>query len=53
MKTTNLKGNWNEIKGKFKYAYDDLAETEMIFAQDQFLEKKKIKIVKLKKKLEK
>ncbi len=32
MTTMNLKGNWNEIKGKLKQKYGQLTDDDLIFA---------------------
>lgn len=53
MKSISPKGNWNEIKGKFRYSYEELSENEMIFAQDEFLDGKKRSKGNRKKNLEK
>ena len=30
MNTTELKGNWNELKGKIKQAYGDLTDDDLV-----------------------
>ena len=32
MTTLNLKGNWNEIKGKLKQKYGQLTDDDLVFA---------------------
>jgi uncharacterized protein YjbJ (UPF0337 family) len=33
MNTTQLKGNWNEIKGKLKSKYANLTDDDLLFAE--------------------
>ncbi|HEX8310628.1 MAG TPA: CsbD family protein [Chthoniobacteraceae bacterium] len=33
MTTLNLKGNWNELKGKLKQQYGDLTDDDLTFAE--------------------
>jgi len=33
MTTLNLKGNWNELKGKLKQQYGQLTDDDLIFAE--------------------
>lgn len=33
MNTTELKGNWNEMKGKLKQKYADLTDDDLTFAE--------------------
>jgi uncharacterized protein YjbJ (UPF0337 family) len=33
MNTTEIKGNWNEIKGKLKQRYATLTDNDLIFAE--------------------
>ena len=33
MTTMNLKGNWNEIKGKLKQKYGQLTDDDLVFAE--------------------
>ena len=33
MSTTQLKGNWNELKGKLKQKYANLTDDDLLFAE--------------------
>ena len=33
MNTTEIKGNWNEIKGKLKQRFADLTEDDLLFEE--------------------
>lgn len=33
MNTTELKGNWNEVKGKLKQKYADLTEDDLLYEE--------------------
>lgn len=33
MNTDNLKGNWNEIKGKLKQEYADLTDDDLLYEE--------------------
>lgn len=33
MNTTEIKGNWNELKGKLKQKYADLTEDDLLYAE--------------------
>jgi uncharacterized protein YjbJ (UPF0337 family) len=33
MNTTELKGNWNELKGKLKKSYADLTEDDLLYEE--------------------
>ncbi len=33
MNTTQLKGNWNELKGKLKQKYANLTDDDLLFAE--------------------
>lgn len=33
MTTLNLKGNWNEMKGKLKQKYGELTDDDLVFAE--------------------
>lgn len=33
MNTTEIKGNWNELKGKLKQKYADLTDDDLMFAE--------------------
>jgi uncharacterized protein YjbJ (UPF0337 family) len=33
MNTTEIKGNWNEIKGKLKQQYADLTDDDLLFEE--------------------
>ncbi|GIZ08417.1 CsbD family protein [Flavobacterium sp. UMI-01] len=40
MNTTEIKGNWNELKGKLKQKYAELTDDDLMFAegkQDELL----------------
>ncbi|HKL14182.1 MAG TPA: CsbD family protein [Balneolaceae bacterium] len=40
MSDLNLKGNWNELKGKFKQKYGDLTDDDLTYVEgkeDEFL----------------
>lgn len=33
MNTTDLKGNWNELKGKLKQQYADLSDDDLLYVE--------------------
>lgn len=33
MNTTEIKGNWNEIKGKLKQKYADLTDDDLLYVE--------------------
>lgn len=33
MNTTNLKGNWNELKGKLKQQYANLTDDDLLYVE--------------------
>lgn len=33
MNTTDLKGNWNELKGKLKQQYADLTDDDLLYVE--------------------
>ena len=33
MNTTEIKGNWNEMKGKLKQKYADLTDDDLLYAE--------------------
>jgi uncharacterized protein YjbJ (UPF0337 family) len=33
MNTTEIKGNWNELKGKLKQKYADLTDDDLMYAE--------------------
>ncbi|GEC73178.1 Uncharacterized conserved protein YjbJ, UPF0337 family [Flavobacterium flevense] len=33
MNTTEIKGNWNELKGKLKQKYADLTDDDLLYAE--------------------
>lgn len=54
MNPTELKGNWNEQKGKLKQKYANLTDDDLMFAegkQDEMLGKLQIKLGKTKEEL--
>ena len=56
MNTTELKGNWNEQKGKLKQKFATLTDDDLIFAEgkkDEMLGKLQIKLGKTKEELHK
>jgi uncharacterized protein YjbJ (UPF0337 family) len=56
MNTTELKGNWNEQKGKLKQKFADLTDNDLMFAEgkkDEMLGKLQIKLGKTKEDLHK
>ena len=56
MNTTEVKGNWNEQKGKLKQQYANLTDDDLMFAegkQDEMLGKLQIKLGKTKEELHK
>jgi uncharacterized protein YjbJ (UPF0337 family) len=55
MNTTEIKGNWNEQKGKLKQKFADLTDNDLMFAEgkkDEMLGKLQIKLGKTKEELE-
>jgi len=55
MNTEEIKGNWNEIKGKLKQKYADLTDDDLLFAEgkkDEMLGKLQIKLGKSKEELD-
>jgi uncharacterized protein YjbJ (UPF0337 family) len=56
MNTTEVKGNWNEQKGKFKQKFSSLTDNDLMFAEgkkDEMLGKLQIKLGKSKEELHK
>lgn len=56
MKTTEVKGNWNEQKGKLKQKFAQLTDDDLLFAEgkkDEMLGKLQIKLGKSKAELDK
>jgi len=56
MNTTEVKGNWNEQKGKLKQQYANLTDDDLMFAEgkkDEMLGKLQIKLGKTKEELDK
>ena len=56
MNTTEVKGNWNEQKGKLKQQYANLTDNDLMFAEgkkDEMLGKLQIKLGKTKEELHK
>ena len=56
MNTTELNGNWNEIKGKIKQQFASITEDDLLFAQgkkDEMLGRLQIKLGKTKDEVEK
>ncbi|MFI5219140.1 MAG: CsbD family protein [Bacteroidia bacterium] len=54
MNTTEVKGNWNEQKGKFKQKFATLTDNDLMFAdgkKDEMLGKLQIKLGKTKEEL--
>lgn len=56
MNTTELKGNWNELKGKLKTKFAALTDDDLMFAEgkkEEMLGKLQIKLGKTKEELQK
>jgi uncharacterized protein YjbJ (UPF0337 family) len=56
MNTTEIKGNWNEIKGKLMQKYATLTDNDLIFAEgkkEEMLGRLQIKLGKSKEELHK
>jgi uncharacterized protein YjbJ (UPF0337 family) len=56
MNTTELKGNWNEQKGKLKQRFANLTDNDFLYAEgkkDEMLGKLQIKLGKTKEELHK
>ena len=56
MDTTEMKGNWNEMKGKLKQKFANLTDDDLMFAEgkkDEMLGKLQIKLGKTKDELDK
>ncbi len=56
MNTTELKGNWNEQKGKLKQKFAELTDNDLMFKEgkkDEMLGKLQIKLGKTKEELRK
>lgn len=54
--STELKGNWNEIKGKLKQQYAQLTDNDLLFAEgkkDEMLGRLQIKLGKTKEEIQK
>jgi uncharacterized protein YjbJ (UPF0337 family) len=54
MNTSELKGNWDELKGKLKQKYAELTDDDLIFAagkKDEMMGKLEIKLGKTKEEL--
>ncbi len=55
MNTDEMKGNWNEIKGKLKQKFADLTDDDLMFAEgkkDEMLGRLQIKLGKTKEELD-
>ncbi len=55
MNTTEVKGNWNEIKGKLKQNFAELTDNDLMFEEgqkDEMMGKLQIKLGKTKEELE-
>jgi uncharacterized protein YjbJ (UPF0337 family) len=53
--TSNIKGSWNEIKGKLKQQYATLSDDDLLYAEgkkDEMLGKLQIKLGKTKEELQ-
>ena len=56
MNTTEVKGNWNEIKGKLKQQFATLTDDDLMFAEgkkDEMIGRLQIKLGKTKEDLDK
>lgn len=56
MNLTELKGNWNETKGKLKQKYADLTDDDLLFAegkQDELIGRLQVKLGKSKEEVHK
>ncbi|AWG23120.1 general stress protein CsbD [Flavobacterium faecale] len=56
MNSTEIKGNWNEMKGKLKQQYADLTDDDLLFAEgkeDEMLGKLEQKLGKSKDEIKK
>jgi len=56
MNSTEMKGNWNELKGKLKQKYANLTDDDLLFAEgkeDELYGKLQIKLGKSKEELDK
>ena len=56
MNATEMKGNWNELKGKLKQKYANLTDDDLLFAEgkeDELYGKLQIKLGKSKEELDK
>lgn len=56
MNTTELKGNWNELKGKLKQKFATLTDNDLMFAEgkkEEMLGRLQTKLGKTKEELEK
>lgn len=54
MNTTELKGNWNELKGKLKAQYATLTDNDLMFAEgkkEEMLGRLQVKLGKTKEEL--
>ena len=54
--STELKGNWNELKGKLKQQYAQLTDNDLLFAEgkkDELLGRLQIKLGKSKEEIQK
>ncbi len=54
--TTEIKGNWNELKGKLKQKYAKLTDDDLLFVegkQDEMLGRLQIKLGKTKEEIQK
>lgn len=54
--STEIKGNWNELKGKLKQKYAELTDDDLLFVEgknDELLGKLQIKLGKTKEEVEK
>jgi len=56
MNSTEMKGNWNEVKGKLKQKYAELTDNDLMYAEgkkDEMMGKLQIKLGKTKEELDK
>ena len=54
--STELKGNWNELKGKLKQQYAQLTDNDLLFAEgkkDEMLGRLQVKLGKSKEEIQK
>jgi uncharacterized protein YjbJ (UPF0337 family) len=56
MNTTQLKGNWNQIKGKLKQKYADLTDDDLLYEEgkeDELYGRMQVRLGKTKEELDK